>query len=66
MVKKSEPVANEPAAEPGLKIYFFMHPSGEEPRESVWIREAKVGRRLKDVSDAEIVLITFVAATLSS
>lgn len=58
MVKKSEPVANEPAEAPGLKIKFFMHPSGEEPRE--------VGRRLKDVSDTEIVLIRFVAATLSS
>lgn len=66
LVKKSEPVANEPAAAPGLKIKFFMHPSGEEPRESVWILEAKVGRRLKDVSDTEMVLIRFVAATLSS
>lgn len=42
MVKKSEPVANEPAAAPDLKIKFFMHPSGEEPRENVGLGRLKL------------------------
>lgn len=42
MVKKSEP------ATPVLMIHFFTRPSGKEPRESVWMREAEVGRLLED------------------